>query len=141
MDAKRCVLHREAKWPRDATFDRIARPSWVEQNRAAGEVGGIEPAEYDGCIGDRGFLSAAAVAGWPGLGTGGMRTDAQTAGAIEPCDRTTAGANRVHIHHRDTHWKACDAALRANDRLAAFHQRDVTGCAADIDGDELAISR
>jgi len=69
-----------------------------------------------------------------------MRTDAQTARSIEPCDRTTAGADRVHIHHRDTHREACDVALCANDWLTAFHQCDVARCAADIDGDDLAIS-
>ena len=141
MDAERRVFHRQAERLRDAPLDRGVRERRIERHRAAGEVCRIEPAEHDRCIGHRGFLAAAAVAGGAWLRAGGMRADAQAAGAIEPGDGAAAGADRIHIDHRHAHRKAGDAALRADHRFAAFHQRDVARCAADIDGDQVAIAR
>ena len=112
----------------------------IERDGAAGEIRRIEPAEHHRCIGHRRFLAAAPVARGPWLGTRGMRADAQTARAIEPCDGTAAGADRIHIDHRHAHRKSGNVALRADHRFAAFDQRDVARCAADIDGDQVAIA-
>ena len=141
MDAKRRVFHRQTERSRDAPLDRRARQRRIQRHRSASEICRIEPAKHDRCIGHRGFLAAASIAGRTRFGSCGMRTDAQAACAVEPGDGPAARANRVHIDHRHAHRKSRDGALRANHRLAAFHQRDVARCAADIDGDQVAIPR
>ena len=141
MDTERRVLHRQSEWSRDAPLDGSARQRRIERHGTAGEIGGIEPAKHDRCVGDGGFLAATPVAGGAWLGARRMRADTQPAGAIEPGDGAAAGADRIHIDHRHAHRIPGDVALRADHRFAAFHQRDVAGGAADIDGDEVAAPR
>src|SRR5690242_2062993 len=115
------------------------RQRGIQCHRAAGEIGGIEPAEYDRRVSNRGLFATPSIARRTRLGAGGVWADAQPTGAVDPGDRPTTSADCVDVDHRHSHRESGDTALCTNDRLAALHQSNVARRAADIDGDQVAV--
>src|SRR6516164_7473414 len=138
VDAEGGLLDREIQGARNRALDCFSAELGPELEAAAGEVFGIQIAEDDGGIGQGRLVSAAAVAGGPGLGAGRLRPNPQAPSGVEPRNRTAARPDRVDVEHAHAHRIATDAALRAQRRRAIFYQRDIARRATDIDGYHVA---
>ena len=60
----------------------------------------VEVAEQEVAIRHCRFAAAAAVAHGPGIGASALRADAQTSGAVNPCNRSAPGGHLGQIDHR-----------------------------------------
>ena len=103
---------------------------------AAEEVVGVEAAEHDVGVGERGLLAAAAVAGGARIGAGALRPDLQEPAGVDPADRAAAGADRLRAHGRDGDRQAeLDLVLRREQRGAVDEQADVAARPAHVEHD------
>ena len=86
---------RHARRPRPR---RPASTSLIEP--PAKSSGSMRPSRRSASV-TVGFDAATAVAGWPRLGAGAVRSDADLAHAVDACDRAAAGADLDHLDDRD----------------------------------------
>ncbi len=115
-----------AAWLREASSVQVA----------AEEVVGVEAAEHDVGVGERGLLGAAAVTGGARIGTRALRPDLQEPAGIDPADRSAAGADRLRAHGRDGDGQAeLDLVLRREERGAVDEQADVAARPAHVEHD------
>lgn len=97
----------------------------------------MKAAEDEVGVGDGGLL-AAAVAGWTGIGAGGLWTDLQRAGGVHPREGASPGAGCVDVEHGDADGKAFDLAFAGGWRFAAGVKKcNVGGCSTHIEGEDL----
>ena len=87
-----------------------------------------------------GSVAAAAVAGGPGLGARRARPDPQGAAGVAPADRAAAGADRVHVDHRQLDRAAADLARVGPPHLAVLDHADVAGGAAHVEAERVAVA-
>lgn len=99
------------------------------------EVGALDPAEHHIGVGD-GERSAAPVAGRSGHGA--RRVGAHpVAAAVEMQHGTSARGHGVDVHHGRTHPDPGDLSAELTLELARV-VRDIGGCAAHVEADDLA---
>ena len=98
--------------------ESFAGARFVEMHGAAEEVIWMKAAEDEVGVGDGGAVSAA-VAGGTGNGSGGLRTDLQSAGRVHPRERAAACARRVDIEHGNANGETGDLAFGAGGWLAS----------------------
>jgi hypothetical protein len=98
-----------------------------------GKMRGLDLAEHDVAVGD-GQRPAAAVAGRPRIGAGGIRADPE-ARAVEAQDRAAAGGHGVDAHHRRAHAHAGDQRVEGALVLAVV-VRHVGRGAAHVEADD-----
>ena len=96
-----------------------------------------EVAEHEVRVGHRRLLAAAAVAGRAGLGARRARADPQRAAGVEPRDRAAAGADRVHVDHRQPDRHARDHRLGRRPAPRRRPRRDVGARAAHVEGEHV----
>ena len=89
----------------------------LQPDPAAGEALGIDLAERQIGIRDRGLLAAAAVAGRARHGACAVRADRDPAHRVDPRDRAAARADLDHLDRRNPHRQAAalEVALGARD--------------------------
>ena len=108
--------------------------SRVESEISAEETRGLQAAEEKIGVGDGG-LSAASVADGPGIGSGGLGTDAEDASSVEAGEGASAGADGVDVEHGNADGKACDLGIGRSGNFI-FDQGNVGGGAAHVEGDD-----
>ena len=84
----------------DALGDRLAGALDVEPRAAAKEVGRVQPAQHQVGVGDRGLRAARAVADRARLRARAGRSDREHALRAHARDTPAAGADGVHVEHR-----------------------------------------
>ncbi len=129
--------------PSSSPSGRSARSAASRSSRtspASGESG-VEPAQQQVGVGDRGLLAAAPVARRPRVGARRARAHAQGAARVAPGDRAAAGADRVHVDHRQRERAAAHLAPVPDRRRAAADQRHVAGGAAHVEPHRVAAGR
>ena len=89
-------------------------------------------------VGD-GERSAAAIAGRPRIGAGGIRADAEARAVIKE-DRSTARRDGMDQHHRRAHAHACDHALEGP-LVHAVEMADIGRGAAHVEADDAGEAR
>ena len=116
----------------------------IQQHRAAGKAGRVDPAERDIGVGHGGAAAAAGVAGRAGVRSRAARADGDPAETVHAAQGAAAGADLDHLHHRDAQGQAAAAleAVGAVDleiprRLgpALVDQADLCRGAAHVEGD------
>ena len=116
---------------------------WIDLHLAAEEVLGTEASEDDVRVGDGRFFSPAAVARGSRLGACAPRADPEGAARIDVRDAASAGADRVHVDHRDEDRVAGDERV-AGRRLGDPARRDDADVGArspDVERDQVLLSR
>ena len=78
---------------------------------------------------------AVSIAGWPRVGAGRLRADAE-ARAVKCEQRTAAGGNCVNAHHRCAHAHACDLGLKGT-LIVAIEMGNVGRGAAHVKADDF----
>ena len=137
-DRFRCV----AQFVRECR-ETVAHSLFVERFVGAGsekmrEEFAAQLAHHHIRIGD-GQRPAAAVAGWPRIGAGGIRAYSK-ARAVKMQDRAAAGCHCVDRHHRHAQAHACH--FRFVDALErAVETRDIGGRAAHVEADDMIEAR
>ena len=140
VDAVGRVSHADAQRAGNVLLDGACREPGIQGHAAAGKVGGVQQPQHQGGIGHRGSLSTAPVAGRPRIGTGGIRSDTQPSGGVQPRDAAPARADGVDVHHGRTYRIAVDESFRAHQRLSSADQGDVAARAADVHGDDVGAA-
>jgi len=82
----------------------------------------------------------AAVAGGAGVGARGARADPQCAAGVAPADRAAAGADGVHVDHRQLDRAAVDLARVGAPHLAVLDHADVAGGASHVEPEGVAVA-
>ena len=100
-----------------------------------------EVAEREVGVGHRRLVAAAPVAGGAGLGARGSRADPQRAAGIAPADRSAAGADRVHVDHRQLDHAAVELARVGLAHAPVLDHADVAGGAAHVEAERVAVAR
>ena len=120
--------------------DRL--PGRVDVQRdAAGEVGvRREVAEQQVGVGNGRLGAAPAVAGRTGLRPGRARAHTERTAGVAPADRAAAGADGVHVDHRQLDRAPLDLARVGPPHLAGVDDADVAGGAAHVDADRVGVA-
>ena len=105
--------------------------------RATEEVVLVEIAQYEIGIRHRGFCAALAIGDGPRNGSGATRADLQCAAGPDMADRAATGAERDDVEAFQRDALPSHGAATAKCGLAIQNQRDISGGAADIEGDEV----
>ncbi len=83
-----------------------------------------------------GRCASLAVASWPGIGAGTLRSVAQRSARIQPRDRAAAGANSYDLDRRKHDWMAVlDRPCWLHPQLPPVHQRNIGAGAPHIEAD------
>ena len=115
----------------------------------AEEEAGIEVAEDEIGIGHGRPLAAAAVAGRPGIGAGGIGSDLEQTEGVDASDRAAAGPDLDHLDHGQVDRQpgalleavaAVDLEAVGQQRLAAGDHRELGGGAPHIKGKEVLVT-
>ena len=123
-------------------FERSGRSFCIECNLAAGEGFWVKPPKQQIGVGDRWVLAPPAIAGGSGFCPGAARPHGDAPERVHFCDRSAAGANLDHLHHRNFHRHAAafHEAVRAVDLeharqqgLAIVEQANFRGGAAHVE--------
>ena len=115
-----------------AAFGKVAaQPQPAGQRRLLGQIA----AQQIG-IRDRRLHAAAAVAGGAGDGAGRARADLQHA-AIDPGDRSAAGADRLDRGDGHHDREVADAAVMRGHDMAVTDHRDVRAGATHVHGQQV----
>ena len=103
-----------------------------------GKAPGVEPAEEEVGVGNRGFGPAPAIADGARVGAGALRADFEEAGGVDARDGAAAGADGAHVDHGhvDRHG-VLDLDLVRDGRFGAAHQRHVGRGAAHVVGQQI----
>ena len=109
----------------------------VEADPIGQRRGWVEIAEHQVGVGDRRLIPAVPVTGRPRVGARGLRPHAQRAACVAPRDAAAAGANGVHVHHRDGQRAAGDLAAAALAHPPSAHDAHVGGGSAHVEADRL----
>ena len=112
--------------------------SRVQPPPSAEEPRRVEIAQHKIGIGDGRLGAALAVARRPWVGARALWPDLEQARAIQPRDRTAAGAQRHDIEAGQGDARLADRSPAGQGRLAVAHQGDVGAGAAHVEGDEVA---
>ena len=136
-DGRRRVLDRQPERARHRPLDGGPGERGVERRAAAQEPRRVERAEHDVGVGDGRLVAAHAVGGRAGIGAGRLGADRERAEPVDARDRAAARADRADVDLRQRHGMARHRAAVAQLRLAADHERDVGGGAADVDGERV----
>ena len=118
---------------------RGLRAGGVEARAAAEEIGGIEQAQHDVGVGDRGRGAAQAIARGPGDGARALGTDVEDATLVDMSDGAAPRAERVDVDGGQGDLARPHRLVARQLRLAALKQRDVRGGAAHVEGDEVPV--
>ena len=142
-DPQRRIGDGQAQRLGDLFPDGPARQFGVQPQIPAQCHVGIETAQDDLGVGDGRLLSAAAIAGGPGLRSGRSRPDIERARLVDEGDRAAARPDGDQVDHRREDGIAGDIgiALVHDLQRAARNGRDVGRGAADVDGDDVGRSR
>ena len=96
----------------DIGSQRASGRRGIQQHRAAGKAGRVDPAERDIGVGDGRAGAAPVVAGRAGVRSRAARADGDPAETVHAAQGAAAGADLDHLHHRDAQGQAA-AALEA----------------------------
>ena len=150
------VLHRDREEPLGDLLGRAALAELAGQRREffahrrgidglvglgpedMGEEIRLDAPQHDIAIGD-GERPAAAIAGRPRIGAGGIRPDAKARPVVMQ-DRAAARRHRMDPHHGRAHAHARDLGLEGALEIAVV-MRDVGGGAAHVEADDLGEPR
>ncbi|GAA3308196.1 hypothetical protein GCM10020219_008840 [Nonomuraea dietziae] len=119
--------------------DGLARRVGVEPHEAAGEPGGVDPAEDDVGVGHGGPGAAPAVTGRSRYRPRRLGADAQRA-RLGVGDGAAARADGVEVDDGHQDGKALDAGLGADVGPPADDEGDVEGGAAHVDADGVVAA-
>ena len=124
----------------DADPDRLAGEIDADRPLASEQPGLRQDPEHEISIGVGGFVSSSAVAGGPRHSLRGFGTNAQVAAAVDPRDRTAAGADRLHFQRRHVDGKLVHDRLRGAHRLPVDDDAGEKCRATDVCRDDVAVT-
>ena len=111
----------------------------VERHATAEEALGVDVAEHDERVGERGLRPAPAVARGTRVGARRPRADPDRTHRVHPRERAAAGADGVDVDHRQRSPVPEQRPAGPAQRLAARDERDVERRAAEVAGDHVGI--
>ena len=100
VDAPGGLLDGQVERLGDVGLDRLRRRVDVERHLAAEEEVGVEVAEHEVGVGDRGLRPAAAVTGRAGVGARGLRAAGEQPERVDVGERPAADADLDHVDRR-----------------------------------------
>ncbi len=112
----------------------------LERHFAVGEGRRVEQPHQQVDVGERRLIAAPAVTGRPRLRAHAVGPDLDPADIVDAHDAAAAGADGMHVEHRDGDGKQVDFARRRRFRRRTANQADVERGAADIHGDQVAVT-
>ncbi len=116
-------------------LERSLGPLAVEPDRPAIDPLGVEVAEDQVGVADRGLGAAEAVARRPGDGAGAPRPDLEPTGLVDPRDGAAAGADGLDGDRGQPHGVVAERPLARRLRHAVGDETDVGGGAAHVEGE------
>ncbi len=123
-------------------LDRAARGIEVERHGTTEEELGIEIAEHEARIRDRGLVTAVAVAGRPRHRARALRSDMQHPAIVNPGDGSPARADGLHVHRWEprhvTAIGLTDPGFARPRDAPAAHEAHVIGRPAGV-GDDRGV--
>ena len=118
-------------------FDGSIRTRGIKGNALAEHGIGLQVAQCHIGIGNRGQLTAFAVAGGAGIGAGAVRAYFEHTEGVDVGDGATARAQGFHMNHGHADAVAQEVNVAVEAGLAAFGQGDVKRGAAHVDGNHV----
>lgn len=128
--------------------DGHVRPVPVDAQRAAGEIVGVEVSQQQVGVGDRGRLATQRIAGRARLGARAQGADLEQLQFVLMRDAAPAGADLDQVNRGDADGQAAAfgetfAPRRfetvGDGRRAAFHQGQLGGGAAHVEGQQVRL--
>src|SRR5438034_10373285 len=101
----------------------------------------MQSAEHHIRVGDRGILTATAVAGGSGQRAGTARAHLHEVAAVHGCDAATAGSNGMDVDHSRANREADDLLLWGGLRQAIAYKADVAARATHIERNQIGEAR
>ncbi|GBD46187.1 hypothetical protein HRbin41_01009 [bacterium HR41] len=133
-DALGALLGRHLERPRKLG-DRPVGGGCVDRKLAPETLSVGQVAEHDVSVCARRRPAAPAIAGGPGVRTGRHGPDAQRAARVAPGDRAAAGADGVHLDHRQRERTAGHLATEDDARATRARKRDIARSTAHVEPD------